>query len=150
MAEPTTLAALGKWDSFYVIVGSSAGAVTGLQFVVITLGAESQALKEQTIRAFATPTVIHFCAVLLMSAILSAPWQAFSYIGAALMACGVIGAGYTLLVLRYARRQKDYSPVFEDWLWHTALPLIAYLTLLASSLTLLRNEQRQVFAIDRK
>jgi len=31
---------LAKWDSFYVIVGSAAGALIGLQFVVITLIAE--------------------------------------------------------------------------------------------------------------
>jgi hypothetical protein len=49
------------WESFYVIVGSSAGALTGLQFVVITLGAEKKALGDGgTTRAFATPTVVHF------------------------------------------------------------------------------------------
>jgi len=31
---------LAAWNSFYVIVGSSAGALTGLQFVVMTLIAE--------------------------------------------------------------------------------------------------------------
>ena len=29
------------WESFYVIVGSSAGALTGLQFVVMTLIAQT-------------------------------------------------------------------------------------------------------------
>lgn len=32
---------LKAWESFYVIVGSSAGAMTGLQFVVMTLIAET-------------------------------------------------------------------------------------------------------------
>ena len=32
-----TLPALRNWQNFYEIVGSSAGALTGLQFVVITL-----------------------------------------------------------------------------------------------------------------
>ena len=32
--------ALTEWENFYVIVGSSAGALIGLQFVVITLIAE--------------------------------------------------------------------------------------------------------------
>jgi hypothetical protein len=31
---------LVEWDSFYVIVGSAAGALIGLQFVVITLIAQ--------------------------------------------------------------------------------------------------------------
>jgi hypothetical protein len=54
--------ALGGWGNFHVIVGSSAGALIGLQFVVITpvagkpiAGADSQAG-----RAFMTPSVIHF------------------------------------------------------------------------------------------
>jgi hypothetical protein len=34
------MTALGEWESFYVIVGSSAGALIGLQFVVIALIAE--------------------------------------------------------------------------------------------------------------
>ena len=32
---------LSRWEAFYVIVGSSAGALTGLWFVVITLVGES-------------------------------------------------------------------------------------------------------------
>jgi len=61
------------WESFYVIVGSSAAALTGLQFVVMVLGAEISAVGTvHTTRAFGTPTVVHFCAVLLNAAILSA------------------------------------------------------------------------------
>jgi len=98
---------LARWESFYVIVGSSAGALTGLQFVVIALGVEAKALKKQAIRAFATPTIVHFCAVLLMSTIMSAPWQALSVLGNAVLACGTAGFCYTLLVVRHTRRQKD-------------------------------------------
>ena len=62
------------WESFYVIIGSSAAALTGLQFVVIVLGAEiSVGGNENATRAFGTPTIVHFCAVLLNSAIPSAP-----------------------------------------------------------------------------
>lgn len=39
------LSSLKAWESFYVIVGSSAGALTGLQFVVIALIAEAQAAR---------------------------------------------------------------------------------------------------------
>jgi len=35
--------ALGEWENFHVIVGSSAGALIGLQFVVITFIAERPA-----------------------------------------------------------------------------------------------------------
>ncbi len=35
---------LSQWESFYVIVGSSAGGLTGLMFVVITLAADSHVI----------------------------------------------------------------------------------------------------------
>ncbi len=55
---------LSMWESFYVIVGSSAGALTGLQFVVIALVAESEAAADKReIDAFGTPTIVHFCVV---------------------------------------------------------------------------------------
>ena len=41
--EEAVLSPLTQWESFYVIVGSSAGALTGLQFVVIALIAEAEA-----------------------------------------------------------------------------------------------------------
>ena len=62
------MASLDGWDNFYVIVGSSAGALIGLQFVVITLIADLPIHDgaAQASSAFATPTVLHFGAVLLV------------------------------------------------------------------------------------
>jgi hypothetical protein len=46
------------WDSFYVIVGSAAGALIGLQFVVVTLVVERPSLRGADAgAAFATPTI---------------------------------------------------------------------------------------------
>jgi len=55
------------WENFYVIVGSSAGALIGLQFVVITLIADTPIAPglAQAADAFATPTIVHFGTVLL-------------------------------------------------------------------------------------
>jgi hypothetical protein len=43
--EQVALPMLAKWESFYVIVGSSAGALTGLQFVVSLLESKPKPLK---------------------------------------------------------------------------------------------------------
>jgi hypothetical protein len=66
------MTALERWDSFYVIVGSSAGALIGLQFVVMTLIAERPvATKDaQAGAAFATPNVLHFGVVLFLTLVL--------------------------------------------------------------------------------
>ena len=66
---------LAEWDSFYVIVGSAAGALIGLQFVVMTLLANMPIARvdAQAGEAFGTPNVVHFGVVLLLSAVGSAP-----------------------------------------------------------------------------
>src|SRR3977135_1657151 len=91
VVEPTALSPFAAWESFYVIIGSSAAALTGLQFVVIVLGAEARWVRGPELGAFGTPTIVHFCAVLLIAAILSVPWHAIGSAGVALGACGVAG-----------------------------------------------------------
>ena len=56
------MTALAGWENFYVIVGSSAGALIGLQFVVITLIADAPIARAdaQASGAFSAPSVIHF------------------------------------------------------------------------------------------
>src|SRR5438128_3144675 len=139
---------LARWESFYVIVGSSAAALTGLQFVVITLMSEgTRPTGPATIRAFGTPTIVHFCAVLLVSAIVSAPWTVVSNAGAALAACGLLGLAYAVLVVRTAARQTLYKPVLEDWVWHGVLPIVAYGSLLVASVVARRDPATALFAI---
>src|SRR5438874_425642 len=107
------MSALAEWDSFYVIVGSAAGALIGLQFVVMTLiagkpmprGAEAGA-------AFATPTIIHFSAVLLPSAVLRAPWQSIAVVAVLWGVLGISGLAYGAIVTRRVRKQAAYQPGF--------------------------------------
>jgi len=126
--EIANMTALAGWENFYVIVGSSAGALIGLQFVVITLIADMPFRQSaaQAGHAFSTPTIVHFGTVLLLSAVLNAPWQAMS--GPAVL-CGLVGLTgvlYSVIVARRMRIQTLYRPVFEDWLFHVLLPLAAY------------------------
>jgi predicted membrane-bound spermidine synthase len=124
---------LARWDSFYVIVGTAAGALIGLQFVVVTLVAERPALRmAEAGAAFATPTIFHFGAVLLLSAVLRAPWRGVTPPAILWGLIGLSGAVYTMIVARRVRIQAVYRPEFEDWLFHAALPFAAYATLALS------------------
>ncbi len=133
--DPSPLAA---WGTFYEIVGSAAGALTGLQFVVVALNAQSRTGRkaEASILAFGTPTVVHFAAVLLVAAIVSAPWGSLSTGGIALALCGAAGTGYTAIVIRRAWRQDGYAPVLEDWIWHAVFPGLAYLSLVVAAVAM--------------
>jgi len=148
LATEGAVSPLARWESFYVIVGSSGAALTGLQFVVMTLIADSSRPRSPAlIRAFGTPTIVHFCAALLVSAISSAPWDALSSAGFALGVCGAAGVAYGVVIVRRARSQTGYAPVLEDWIWHAVLPLIAYGCVVAGAFVLPRHPAPSLFVI---
>jgi len=139
---------LTDWNSFYVIVGSSAGALIGLQFVVLTLIAGRRAAPpKEAGAAFATPSVVHFGVVLLLSAVASAPWRAIGFIGVLWALLGLGGMGYAVVIARRMRLQTAYQPVFEDWLFHLLLPTAAYATLTASAIVALANARPALFLV---
>jgi hypothetical protein len=145
---PDSVLTLKAWETFYVIVGSAGGALTGLMFVVVTLiSEETLGASEEGVSAFATPNVLHFCAVLLVSAILTAPWGDVWQPAWALAIAGCGGLVYVLVALRRARHQTDYVPVFQDWLWHFILPFAAYGTLAAAGFIEAVHEAGALFAV---
>jgi hypothetical protein len=106
-------------------------------FVVITLIAGTREPRSsEAVAAFGTPNVVHFCVALLVAAILSAPWQVLWNASLLLGLCGLGGVTYIIIVVRRARRQTDYQPVLEDWLWHTAFPLVSYTALVVAAVAL--------------
>jgi hypothetical protein len=139
---------LADWETFYVIVGSSAAALTGLMFVVIALIKESDLPRSSgTVAAFGTPTVVHFCTALVVAAILTAPWRALTNVAGAAGIAGAAGLIYTLMVLQRARKQTHYEPVLEDWLFHTVFPMAAYAAILIAAAVLRKDPEHSLFAI---
>ena len=125
-----------EWETFYVIVGASAGALIGLQFVVLALIAEGPSIRgaAETSAAFLTPTIVHFAVALLLSALVSVPWQTISPSAILWGLTGLGGLAYTVIVIRRMRRQAAYKPQFEDWLFHVLLPIVAYVILVLSAI----------------
>ena len=126
MAYPA--AALAEWQNFYVIMGSAGAGLTGLQFVVMALIADLPMERDDgsASEAFATPTIVHFVAVLMLAASAVMPWHSLAPVAIAWGMGGVAGVVYTLIVLRRMLRQTVYKPVLEDWVFHLLLPLAAY------------------------
>jgi len=139
---------LATWDSFYVIVGSAAGALIGLQFVVVTLIAQRpmRAAPEAS-AAFGTPTIVHFGTALLLAALARVPWQAISLPAILWAAIGLCGVIYSLNVIWRMRTQGVYEPEFEDWLFHVVLPIIAYAILALSAVAALSHARESLFGI---
>ena len=97
--------------------------------------------------AFATPTVMHFSSVLLVSAILRAPWASIGPVAALWGLLGVVGTAYSIIVGRRVRRQTIYRPVLEDWSFHVLLPLAAYALLALSAFAAVLHERGALFGV---
>ncbi len=139
---------LAEWDSFYVIVGTAAGALIGLQFVVMTLIATrpTSATSAQAGAAYATPTVVHFSIVLLLSALLRAPWHAATALATVSSLVGLGGLAYAFLIV-WRMRRSPYRPVFEDWLFHAVLPVAAYALLVLSPWAAISYVREALFGV---
>jgi len=143
------MSTIAGWENFYVIVGSSAGALIGLQFVVMTLIATRPIGpgRSQGADAFATPTIVHFATVLLVSAIACAPWQTLLGAAVSYRVLGLLGIFYELVVIRRMRTQNVYKPVFEDWVFYALLPFVAYATLGTSAWLVVLHARNAMFGV---
>jgi hypothetical protein len=139
---------LAGWESFYVIVGSSAGGLTGLTFVVIALTADAQRARADGVRAFVTPIILHFGQVLALSAFLSMPHPSILALSIGFAAAGILGLTWSGIILFHIPRNSgDYEPVWEDWLWNVILPLLAYLFMLAAAFAVWQHTAGALYTI---
>src|SRR5919198_1716783 len=92
---------LSEWESFYVITGSSGAALTGLMFVVVSLAGDRGIARPGATRAFATPTVVQFCAVLLVASLLTMPAHTMTTLATSLTVVGLAGLVYASIILRH-------------------------------------------------
>src|SRR5207245_6013988 len=124
MAESAS-SLLAAWSTFYFMTSSSAAALTGLMFVVISLvtGKERTDVTQDGIATFTTPTVMHFAAALLISGILIMPWRSLVHAGILVAVIGLYGVAHILRVMDRTRRLTGYTADLEDWTWFTILPL---------------------------
>jgi hypothetical protein len=140
---------LAPWANFYILVGSSAAALTGLMFVVITLisGSERTQHSDLGVSMFTTPTVVHLGGALLVSAVLSAPWHVLVHPAVLIGLAGLYGAVYVVHVAyRAARRRAAYQPDAEDRIWYQILPFLAYAAFVAGAIALPNAPVEALFA----
>src|SRR5260221_10258590 len=93
-------------------------------FVVAALTSSEMRTTENSsaIRVFATPTIVHFGAVLLIAGLISAPGHTRTSLSICLMGIGVPLFGYVARITTHARRQQAYAPLRSDWLFYMVLP----------------------------
>jgi hypothetical protein len=141
---------LAGWENFYVIIGSSAGGLTGLTFVVIALVRDAARVQPAGLATYVTPTIVHFGAALALAAFLSMPRLSLPGVSAALAVVGLPGLIYGGLLARRLRGQRTsplYIPVREDWIWNVIFPSGAYGGLLISGVLIWHRTPATLYAV---
>jgi hypothetical protein len=133
------------------MTGSSAAALTGLMFVVITLITRAEQVATENrrdgIATFSTPTVMHFCAAFLISAVFTAPWRSTIHPAVVVGLVGLAGLVYILRVTYRAKRVAGYNLDLEDWTWYNVLPFVAYGAIFGGAIALERHAAEAMFAV---
>jgi hypothetical protein len=143
-----TPALLGAWSSFYVMTGSSAAALTGLMFVVISLTTAWEGPRTQDgIGTFSTPIVMHFFAAFLISAILCAPWHSLIFPAISVALVGLYGLAYVARITYRTRNLSTYTPDLEDWTWYVVSPFVAYGVIAAGAIAFPIVSVKALFAV---
>ena len=123
-----------RWHDFYILVGSAAGALIGLLFIVITLTAGSTD-RERALRGsslYMTPAAVQFTTVLLISSIAAAPISSITA-RFLLLVLGLATSLYAAINVVRMFTAKDFQPAhWSDPVWYAIAPLIGYLALVAA------------------
>jgi len=139
--------ALEGWENFYVIVGSSAGGLTGLTFVVIALAGDANRIRPAAIGAFVTPTIVHFGTVLALAAFLTMPHQGVLSLSVGLAVAGLAGLAYVSFIASSIRTTPEYAPVLEDWIWNVILPTVAYVGFVVVAAVLWKRPAQALYLV---
>ena len=122
------------WDSYYLLIGTAAGALIGLLFVVATLnaGREVSSVTRGT-QTYLTPTVFHFAMVVVVSALATAPGLPGRFVGPALAACALAGLLYSVWICVRLSQNKLEGEHWSDFWFFGAAPGATYLGLGATA-----------------
>jgi len=125
---------LRDWRDFYVMGGTAAATLVGLMFVFASVGASQVATRNLgAMRAFITPTVVHFGAALLVCLVSIMPGHSDRSLGGVLGVGALSGVAYCCQILILIFRSFAAGLVWEDRLFYALIPFAGYLLLLASA-----------------
>ncbi len=135
----TWLQQLHQWHEFYVLVGTAAAALTGLMFVVVSIGPQVIATRGSSgVRAFVTPVMVHFTSVLVVSALMIVPLMTPGIL-AVLLALGSLGVLIYIFATGVHGQWRQGKLGRDDWIGYIGLPILSYLVILGSAVAIWRE-----------
>ena len=138
---------LETWHEFYILLGTAGLTLTGLLFVVISLGPRVAADRHaSSVRAFVSPNAVFFTTALVVSSLFLVPGLSATVIG--ILLC--LDAGASLAYLAYTRAHQQWRhhklPLM-DWIWFVGMPLLSYLLILFAGVGFLVNVSFAMYGV---
>jgi len=133
--------ALERWHDFYVLLGTAAATLVGLTFVAASIGVGVLTQDHEAgLKAFITPTLVHFAAILVACLLIIAPFASVALLGAVLAVEAIVGVAYSVNVLLHIRRHAIASSLLlVDRVWYAAIPIVAYAVFAGAAAALTRG-----------
>src|SRR4030095_3868298 len=108
---------LETWHEFYLLIGTAGVTLTGLLFVVVSLGPRLVAKRHATgVRAFISPNAVYFTTTLVVSAVLMVPALPAPVIGA-MLAVGALGSLVYIVHTKVHQQWRQNKLPVLDWVW---------------------------------
>jgi len=127
-------ATLREWSDFYLLVGTAGATLVALLFVAVSIGVGFLTrARAAAVRTYMSPVVVHFAAVVFISAGAMAPAHPGLLVPVVIGAAALVGAGVGLYTtVRVAKDQAD-EIVFFDRFAFGALPALAYVAIFVAA-----------------
>ncbi len=125
------------WESFYLLIGTSAAALVGVMFIVMTLAAEIAVEQfDRGTSLYQTPIVFHLAAIVAVSALASVPAHLIVAVAGLILLLALCGVGYSASIAWRTLRPDDYyQPTASDRIFFGLLPGLSYLLLGAGAVS---------------
>jgi hypothetical protein len=139
---------LHGWENFFIAAATAGATLIGLLFVAITLGVGlSTPYGLDATRAFLTPTLIRFNAVLFVSLDMLPPWPSVQPAGIILGLFGLTGLLYQIHASLNQRNVDFVSLDWLDWTLFSVAPVLGNASLIAGAAGLIAERAFAPYAI---
>src|SRR6202165_4277192 len=120
-----------RWHDFYILVGTASATLVGLMFVAASIGAQVFTERNrEAMRAFISPTVVHFSAVLFICIAAATPSQTWLTLAILLLLGSAAGMIYSARVWVQLFVRHTFAVDVIDRLFYALTPVVGYLLVL--------------------
>jgi hypothetical protein len=131
---------IDAWHDFDVLLGTAAATLVGLMFVAASIGASVFTEKDRAaMKAFISPTVVHFSAVLFVAIVALIPSHGWPSLAGLLTLVGLPGALYSANLWFQLFVHRRFNIDIADRLFYALIPVLGYLLLLLAAFVLFRQ-----------